>query len=371
MLPNTFASKFLITLFAMIVVSTSRVTMATETETQQEDTAAIPQFTSEIARIDGLANGYGGGNSWLAAAEGHREQIEDRLKTEPETAQDDDFVVFSNGYLYGKAWLLDYLPPEFFEKTPHGEAALNSIKTTKKWLDSLGVHLLVVPVPPRMEVTPTSVFKEHVDLPHRIHFIRTLLEHGVHTLDVLPMFTEEQSRTGLSLSLKTDSHYSNAGVRILALEIANSIAPYTPPPGDDIALEYSTRGIQTDIKSAFTKHIQDGSPVKFPPYETAEAYSVSDANGLPFKPAKSSSILVAGDSYTYIFQNVSGHLPAHLALEMKQPISHVAMGGGGATVPNRLARMGKEEVAKFDVVVWVFTARYLTRPGWDKNPLTD
>ena len=72
------------------------------------------------------------------------------------------------------------------------------------------------------------------------------------------------------------------------------------------------------------------------------------------------------DSYGSQQSSGKGDFGSHLSSMTGVPIDRVTEGGGGARVPAILARNSAELLDGRQVVIWLFTARYLPdRMGWE------
>jgi len=113
------------------------------------------------------------------------------------------------------------------------------------------------------------------------------------------------------------------------------------------------------------------SRAKFLP-ERIYASQVLDTGGKPLRDAPSSPVVVIGDSYTGVFQQVlpgSAGFSAHLAYHLKAPVDLVMGWGGGPEAPAKLMRRGSDYTKSKRLVIWVMSARdLLTYPGeWQKG----
>lgn len=367
--PKSFGFVVALSCFVFHVTAASQVESDGRKHYQFGEEAIATRIQAESSRIDQKAAEHGGWDSWFETILRVWKRTEEDLNSDPDIVRDGQFVYLPNGYLYDKGWLKDWISGGALENTRNGSAALQSIVRTRDWLSELGVHLIVIPIPPREEVTPESVFSESLELPHLAHFIGSLLAHQVDTVNVLPSLKQLQSDLGKSMSLKLDSHYSNYGVQVVANEIAAALSVYENPEINSVEKGYTTQVVQFGLLPAPLKYLSEGSQIHVPSVENAETQRVIDKDGDSFKQLDEAKLLLIGDSYTYVFQEVEGHLAAHIALKTNMDVSHIGISGGAATVPSRLARLGKDKVQKYEVVIWTFGARYLTREGWDRNPL--
>jgi hypothetical protein len=103
--------------------------------------------------------------------------------------------------------------------------------------------------------------------------------------------------------------------------------------------------------------------------ETVVCQQVMDPNGAVYADAPASPILVLGDSFLRIFQRdepgAAGFI-AHLARELKRPLTSVVSDGGASTLVRQELQRNPNLLKNKKVVIWEFVERDLRfgMEGW-------
>lgn len=244
-------------------------------------------------------------------------------------------------------------------------------------LNALNIDLLFVPVPPKGLVyhdkLPVDASKE-VALLNTVYdeFYKLLQKEGVDVVDLRQLLIAH--RLEEDVYCKTDTHYSGAGISLVADALAKRLSEKKwYPEIAKISLERTTR--EVEITGDLLKMAgKDGS-------ENLELDFVVDGStgGVP-KEFSGSPILLLGDSHTLVF-STGGDLHAsgaglfeNLSAELQVALDRIGVRGSGAT-PSRikLYQKARRDPAYLDnkkVVVWCFTAREFTGiGGWRKVPV--
>ena len=90
---------------------------------------------------------------------------------------------------------------------------------------------------------------------------------------------------------------------------------------------------------------------------------VVQEDATPYRDDDQSPILVVGDSYTLIFNELAGHLSARLAALLGRPLASLPGNAAGPIIPRVLARKGKDYIDARKVIVWVFSSAYIRPTG--------
>jgi hypothetical protein len=110
------------------------------------------------------------------------------------------------------------------------------------------------------------------------------------------------------------------------------------------------------------------------PENVACAQVVRSDNAQPYQDDPNSTILVLGDSFLRIYQQDepgSAGFIAHLAKELKQPVTSLVNDGGASTLVRQELYRRPELLKNKQVVIWEFVERdiRLGTEGWQQVPL--
>jgi SGNH hydrolase-like domain, acetyltransferase AlgX len=246
-------------------------------------------------------------------------------------------------------------------------------------LKSVGVELLLVPVPPKAfvypdklsaKVKPTADGKPpRLDVHHQA-FYKLLKTKGVEVLDLWPALAARRLDPKGASYCKQDSHWSGKGCEISAKLIADRYrgrAWLKKLP--KVKLEKKEKPLK--IKGDLWGYLKDAKLGK----EALPMVYVGKRNGETLRPLKSdrkSPIVLIGDSHTLVFSaggdmhTRGAGLPDHLAAEFGTTIDLIGVRGSGSTVPRIDLARRKDNLAGKKLVVWCFSARQFTESsnGW-------
>ena len=249
----------------------------------------------------------------------------------------------------------------------------------ERQLDTLGVELLLVPVPPKAAIFPEKVSAAvsipipvpRLDPDHQA-FYDQLRSDGVEVLDLTDLFIRERFHPEGPLYCRTDTHWSGTGCIIAATAIANDVR--NRPWFQDLdtrrfgAAWYST-AITGDLTGT------GGVPAGREEVRLRGVISGSRRQRSQVDPDPHSPVVLLGDSHIQVFHAGDGWhaagagLPDQLAFELGLALDVVAASGSGAAQ----ARMDLHLRARADpdywnrkrLVIWCFAARELTvTDGW-------
>jgi hypothetical protein len=261
--------------------------------------------------------------------------------------------------------------PEYADPLP-------AILDFRDQLKSLGVDLLMVPVPAKATVYPEFLCKE-CDQPEEAGhadrvFIEVLRKEGVSVVDLQPVFLENRAHAEGPLFCRQDSHWSGVGCVVAAQEIAK----YVPAPLRDFpktAFEWREIEITGDLWMA----AQDPAL----PKEKLRVRRVGFRRDQDLEPAadsETSRIILLGDSHNLVFHaggdmfDRGAGLADQLVHELGTTLDVVAVRGSGATpVRINLLRRAQKNPAYWNnkkLVIWCFSVREFTQSdGWRKVPI--
>ncbi|PCJ51459.1 MAG: hypothetical protein COA79_26205 [Planctomycetota bacterium] len=245
---------------------------------------------------------------------------------------------------------------------------LPAILEFKKQLDSVGVELLLVPVPAKSMIkadkisTNTKIKLIRLDKHHQ-SFYKLLQEKGVAVLDLYELLSKDGSYC------KTDTHWSPEACASVAKLIYDKYSKkywQLKSSKKKMTLKKGTLKIKGDLLKESSKEKEELSLNWV--YEGEK----------PVKQNRKSPVLLIGDSHTLVF-SVGGDmhtrnagLADHLAYQFKNGIDVVGVRGSGVTVPRIDLARRKDNLGGKRLVIWCFSVRQFTEStnGWmTKIPL--
>ncbi|MCB1211054.1 MAG: hypothetical protein KDK97_17150, partial [Verrucomicrobiales bacterium] len=238
-------------------------------------------------------------------------------------------------------------------------------------LKTLGVELIVVPVPPKAAIYPdkfaAGLFPDCVT--PLTAFLDSLKAQGVHTVDLDAHFRAARAeQSDRQLFCATDSHWSPYGAQLAAQLVAEEVKhveglKLTGGEGLSLAapvpLEFHG-DLLTDTEKATV------------PKETLPVVRVEGA------ATGEAAVLVLGDSHCQVFRKGGSMLTTgagfidHLSQQLAAPVDEMSTQASGGEGPRiEIARRTVKDPGYWQqrkVAIWLFTARELTQGRWKKIP---
>ncbi len=234
----------------------------------------------------------------------------------------------------------------------------------KKYLDSLNVQLLVVPVPVKEEIYGERLVEgTAADLcvnPAGREFTREMLAAGLDVLDLYPalMAAKAGDEPPHYSYQRYDTHWALPGMLAALEQLAARITQYSwyaesgAQPGS-----LTMQEMVTLREGDLVAHLPDAEKSKYPA-DTLAAMKVFKGSE-PYKGGKNSPILLMGDSFTGVFESVdqkSGGPGSLLAFATGLDVQVLTSWGGGPGVYHRMMKMKKDMQSK-RLVIYMMTAR--------------
>ena len=234
----------------------------------------------------------------------------------------------------------------------------------KKYLDSLNVQLLVVPVPVKEEIYGERLVEgTAADLcvnPAGREFTREMLAAGLDVLDLYPalMAAKAGDEPPHYSYQRYDTHWALPGMLAALEQLAARVTQYSwyaesgAQPGS-----LTMQEMVTLREGDLVAHLPDAEKSKYPA-DTLAAMKVFKGSE-PYKGGKNSPILLMGDSFTGVFESVdqkSGGPGSLLAFATGLDVQVLTSWGGGPGVYHRMMKMKKDMQSK-RLVIYMMTAR--------------
>ena len=234
----------------------------------------------------------------------------------------------------------------------------------KKYLDSLNVQLLVVPVPVKEEIYGERLVEgTAADLcvnPAGREFTREMLAAGLDVLDLYPalMAAKSGDEPPHYSYQRYDTHWSLPGMLAAMELLASRVTQYSwyaesgAQPGS-----LNLQETQTVREGDLVAHLPDAEKSKYAA-DTLPAMKIFKGTEA-YKGGKNSPILLMGDSFTGVFESVdqkSGGPGSLLAYATGLDVQVLTSWGGGPGVYHRMMKMKKDMQSK-RLVIYMMTAR--------------
>ena len=234
----------------------------------------------------------------------------------------------------------------------------------KQYLDSLGIQLLVIPVPVKEEVYADKLIPgTPADACVNVNgqkFIRQMLEAGIDVMDLYPAL--KAARAGdepphFSYQ-RYDTHWALPGMLAAMEQIATRVTQYSwyaesdAQPGS-LAMKDTVVLREGDLVA----HLPDAEKAKYTADTLAGMKIYKGENA--YKGGKNAPILLMGDSFTGVFESVdqkSGGPGSLLAYATGLDVQVLTSWGGGPGIYHRMMKMKKDMQSK-RLVVYMMTAR--------------
>ena len=250
-------------------------------------------------------------------------------------------------------------------------------------LKTLGVELLLVPVPAKAAIYPEKL-NDKIDpatVPSMGAFFAKLKAAGVNVLDLESVFNAERTEhPERQLYCATDSHWSPYAAQLVAKLVAdkykgikeiseNSLADLIALPVETI--EFHGDLIEAAQKSSVPKE-------KLTLQRAGEAVPPDGKTVRTLESDPKSSMLVIGDSHLLVFRKGGDMVTTqagfidHLQIDLPAAVEEISIRGSGSDGPRvevaRATAKNPDFWAKKKIVVWVFTAREFTQGKWRLIP---
>ena len=273
-----------------------------------------------------------------------------------------------------------------------GDAAAKTARSTKspdplpaildfdRQLKERGIHLILVPVPPK-----AAVYADKLDMeppptptaaaPHLQAFYHELRSAGVNVLDLTSAFIEKRNDERGPVFCRTDSHWSGVGTVLAAQLLAPQIR--TVLAADLPRKEYAADWKEISLTGDLVGLLPSGAPKPEPEKLPIRTITDSSAKGA-IQPDPGSPVLLMGDSHTLVFREFLGEragLLDQLANELGFAPDLIGTRGSGATAVRvslyRRTRSDASYLGKKKVIIWCFAAREFTEAdqGWVPQPV--
>jgi len=302
------------------------------------------------------------------------------------------------------------------------ENVLRAIVRFRDQLQERGIELLVMPVPGKPSVYPDRLTRRVAGQESDFHsptetLLQELQHRSVAAVDLFTVFREARSRrsgatNASALYLATDTHWTPAGAQLAAEHVAARLRELAWVSGG--GYEFHLQPVRVKRWGDVLEMMQIPGAREAYGAEVVECLQVadprlgllvptaSDRPGTYRHPARKSTVLVLGDSFSRIYQYAepqslgelagppneamakamtrqgskrllpgSAGFVAHLARALQAPVDAIVSDGGASTDVRRKLSTDPEILEGKRVVVWEFVERdiALGSQGWEDVPL--
>ena len=290
-------------------------------------------------------------------------------------------LVGRDGWLFYKPGFDDLVAPV---RRPVTNDPVAEIVVFRDQLAARGIRLLVVPAPNKESVYPEKLTRRvdagrMVISPSTRELMTRLKEANVEYADLFAVFAGARTNAALAdegpFYLRQDSHWSPAGVALAAKAVAQQLTGegWVKPGSTD----YRGKPAPVERLGDVLRMLQSAHIESCAVPEKAACVQVFNAvTGQLYEDRTDSEVLVLGDSFLRIYQQdepgAAGFI-AHLAKELKQPVTSIISDGGASTLVRQELHRRPGFLKNKKLVVWEFVERdiHLGTEGWQPVPLPE
>ncbi len=288
----------------------------------------------------------------------------------------DEVVIGKNGWLFHRNAI------RFMTRTAnkHRHAPpITAITAFADYLKSRDIHLVLLPVPPKLAIYPEKFGHRLLDTPVAppvwAEWKAQVEATGAKVFDLMPVLAEAKARTTTPapLYLKTDTHWTPEAAELVAAQLGRFLAAEgLLPPAADPAAPAADQAVTAVGDLRRMLRLAESSTM-FPP-ETVTIREVRTATGLRWQNSEESDVLLMGDSFCNIFSQKSlgwgtgAGFAEHLGRALGRPVSTILRNGDGAfatrAMLSRSLQTGHDRLKICKVVIWEFDATQITEGEW-------
>ena len=291
-------------------------------------------------------------------------------------------VIGREGWLFYKPGVDATLA--YSSSNPGTNDPVPAILAWREELQNRHIQLLVVIAPNKESIYPDRLSRSAAAGTVRpsaqaARLMAQLKEANVECVDLFSAFANRRKSASVvdrsELYLQSDSHWTPAGAELAAETVARHL----------LATGWATRG-EVPYEEQLAPITRAGDIVRMmqspwienvcPPEPASCARIVRHGTLQPYADDPSSEILILGDSFLRIYQQdepgAAGFI-AHLAKELKQPVTSLVNDGGASTLVRQELFRRPGLLKGKRVVIWEFVERdiRLGTEGWQMVPLPD
>ncbi|MBN1442905.1 MAG: hypothetical protein JXA90_09355 [Planctomycetes bacterium] len=295
----------------------------------------------------------------------------------------DDVVPGRDGWLFYRPSVRYLVEPWPGHRDGLEGSIVSAIAAFRDDLAARGVRMLLVLAPNKASIYPDRLSRRADAVAAVVHdgtlsVIARLRALGIEVVDLFSVFETARRRAepvdggrGIAAELYylgQDSHWSPPGVRLAAAAVARRLLDLGWVERGEA--EYALKESRVQRTGDLLRMVRvESIEQSFEP-EAFQALQVVDAvTAVPYRDDPGSTVLVIGDSFLRIYSQEdpgAGGLVAHMARELRLPLSSLVSDGGGATLIRQTLSRKPTLLAGRSVVVWEFAERDIrfAMEGW-------
>jgi hypothetical protein len=260
---------------------------------------------------------------------------------------------------------------------------LPAIVSFRDQLRARGIELIVIIVPDKESIYPEKLSRRVpggrvIVCARTLRLLEQLKDLGIDVVDLFEEFGRAKQESGRSVSralyLVQDTHWSPHGARLAAEIVGKRVVNLgSIAPG---SIHCEERPVAVRRLGDLVKMLQVPWLERSVEPEAITCLQVVEADsGNSYHDANDSRVLVLGDSFLRIYERdepESAGFIAHLARELRQPLTSIVSDGGASTVVRQELSRRSRLLTNKKLVIWEFVERDIAEgtEGWQVLPLT-
>ena len=250
-------------------------------------------------------------------------------------------------------------------------------------LQRRGITLVVVPTPVKPSIYPEwhsaryDGRSEAVQNPSFAAFKDRLAGEGIPCFDPAPLLVEAKAAALKPLYLKTDTHWTPAGMELVAEALAGFVRRTVelPSPAPD---RFTASPREVTGRGDIAMMLEFPEEWSVFPQETVTVREVRDA-AAAWRPDRDAKVLFLGDSFANIYSlapmgwGETAGFAEQVSLALGLPLDTITRNDAGSHATREMLALdlerGTNRLAGKQVVIWEFAARELACGDWKIIPL--
>jgi len=257
---------------------------------------------------------------------------------------------------------------------------IRAICALKNDLNRRGIDLLILPVPVKPMIHPEHLYGGFKKSDHPLHnpsyraFVDTLKNRGIMVFDFGEVFATIHKKITGSLYFKTDTHWLPETMHAAAESLSSFLVDsgYVKPTA---RIPFQTERTIVANSGDITEMLRLPSDQLLYPPEEVSIRRIFMPDGTPWRPDRSSEILVLGDSFSNIFSladmgwGESAGFVEQLSYELGQTVDAVLRNDNGSFATRKViydeSARGEDRLEGKRIVLYQFAVRELSQGDWE------
>jgi hypothetical protein len=257
---------------------------------------------------------------------------------------------------------------------------VKAIVALRDQLGKRGIELIVMPTPVKPALYPDKFSSRYGERagplwnPSFNELKQRLDAAGVHLFDATQALSAARKREDTPLYLKTDTHWSPRGVRVVTEALSAFIRDKGLAPGPPADHAYVAQKKEVSTVGDIVRMLKIEERLSPFTEETTVIHQVLTKGGAPWQRDENAEVLLLGDSFTNIYSLAGMGWGEHagfaeqLSAAMQAPLDVISRNDAGAfatreQLSKELAR-GRDRLKAKSLVIYQFAARELSFGDW-------